>query len=272
MKRSEAARAWAYSLLDALDDLYENGDQPVIPDADAGGARRTRSGSAKAAAAPAKKARPRPARDGDEDDDLDDEDDDERPRSPLSPEAARVVKRRRRFALGGGLLALIAAALVVFVWSPWGDDEKKASASEEQAQARIVKRVVLQPLDRSDRESAGLAVIGEQDGKLSLIVTAQLPRNKETEAYEVWLYNSKTDAVSLGAQQTDQAGIYQGAGPLPADYEKYKYFDISREKIDRKAAHSGTSILRGEIASASTEQSGGAGPTGTDTEPQVVTP
>lgn len=272
MKRSEAARAWAYSLLDALDDLYgENGDRPVIPDGDAGGARRARTASTKAAAAPARKARPRPARDEDEDDDEAD-DDDERRRSPLSPEAARVVKRRRLFALGGGLLALIAAALVVFVWSPWSDDEKKASASEEQAQARIVKRVVLQPLDRSDRESAGLAVIGEQDGKLSLIVTAQLPRNKETEAYEVWLYNSKTDAVSLGAQQTDQAGIYQGAGPLPADYEKYKYFDISREKIDRKAAHSGTSILRGEIASASTEQSGGAGPTGTDTEPQVVTP
>lgn len=270
MKRSEAARAWAYSLLDALDDLYDNGDRPVIPDGDAGAARRPRSASTRAvAAAPAKKAR-RPAGHGD-DEDLDEEDEEPR-RSPLSPEAARVVKRRRLFALGGGLAALIAAALVVFVWSPWSDDEKKASASEEQAQARIVKRVVLQPLDRSDRESAGLAVIGEQDGKLSLIVTAQLPRNKRTEAYEVWLYNSKTEAVSLGAQQTDQAGIYQGAGPLPADYEKYKYFDISREKIDRQAAHSGSSVLRGEIASASTEQSGGAGPTGTDTEPQVVAP
>ena len=69
--------------------------------------------------------------------------------------------------------------------------------------------------------------------------------------------------MSLGAQQTDQAGIYQGAGPLPADYEKYKYFDISREKIDRKAAHSGTSILRGEIAVRPAPSSPAApGPTG----------
>lgn len=273
MKRSEAARAWAYSLLDALDDLYENGDQPVIPDADAGG-RRARSGGRQAAPATAaaktasKKERPKRERVDD-----DEEDEDDRPRAGLSPEAGRIVRRRRIIAAGAGLLALVATLLIVFVWSPWSDDgDKKKSSSSQQASARIVKRVVLQPTDKADRTSAGIAVIGEQGGKLSLIVTAQLPKNKRTEAYEVWLYNNKKDAVSLGAQQTDSSGIYQGAGPLPNDYEKYKYFDISREKIDRDAAHSGISVLRGEIAAASTEQSGGAGPTGTDTQPQVVTP
>jgi hypothetical protein len=271
MKRSEAARAWAYSLLDALDDLYENGDQPVIPDADAGGRRRSSGRQAAPATAAAKSGAKKPKRERVDEDE--DEEDDDRPRSALSPEAGRVVRRRRIIAAAAGVLALIATLLVVFVWSPWSDDgKKKKTSSSQQASARIVKRVVLQPTDKSDRTSAGIAVIGEQGGKLSLIVTAQLPKNKKTEAYEVWLYNNKKDAVSLGAQQTDASGIYQGAGPLPNDYEKYKYFDISREKIDRNPAHSGISVLRGEIAAASTEQSGGAGPTGTDTQPQVVTP
>src|SRR6266536_4762943 len=36
-KRSEAARAWAYSLLDSLGHLYPNGNLPAIPDADGTG-------------------------------------------------------------------------------------------------------------------------------------------------------------------------------------------------------------------------------------------
>ena len=51
----------------------------------------------------------------------------------------------------------------------------------------------------------------------------------------------------MGAQLTDQQGNYQGAGQLPDDYEKYRFLDISREKVDQNAAHSGDSVLRGRL-------------------------
>ena len=43
------------------------------------------------------------------------------------------------------------------------------------------------------------------------------------------------------------AGSYQGAGPLPSDYERYKFVDVSQEPIDRNPAHSGQSVLRGQL-------------------------
>src|SRR5438270_51570 len=43
LKRSEPARIWAYSLLDALDDFYEGGDRPEIPVGEAGARSRPRS-------------------------------------------------------------------------------------------------------------------------------------------------------------------------------------------------------------------------------------
>ena len=59
-------------------------------------------------------------------------------------------------------------------------------------------------------------MVAERDGKKQLIVQAELPANKNREAYEVWLYNDQDDALSLGAQVTDRQGSFQGAGPLPA--------------------------------------------------------
>src|SRR5947208_15376788 len=43
LRRSEPARIWAYSLLDALDDFYADSDRPEIPVGEAGGRARTRT-------------------------------------------------------------------------------------------------------------------------------------------------------------------------------------------------------------------------------------
>src|SRR4051794_5735205 len=48
LKRSEPARIWTYSLLDALDDFYADGDRPEIPVGEAGGRTRTRERAATA--------------------------------------------------------------------------------------------------------------------------------------------------------------------------------------------------------------------------------
>jgi len=87
----------------------------------------------------------------------------------------------------------------------------------------------------------------ERSGQRQLIVQAQLTPSKNREAYEVWLYNSPTDAKSLGAQVTDQNGTFQGAGPLPANFARYKFIDVSVEKVDQNRKHSAKSVLRGQL-------------------------
>jgi hypothetical protein len=72
-------------------------------------------------------------------------------------------------------------------------------------------------------------------------------RRRQREAYEVWLYNSPSEAKSLGAQVTDSQGSYQGAGPLPEDFENYRFIDVSREPINDDGKHSGESVLRGRF-------------------------
>jgi hypothetical protein len=95
------------------------------------------------------------------------------------------------------------------------------------------------------RDGQGVAVIAERGGENQLLVQARgLEPSGRRAAYEVWLYNSRRDAVSLGGQVPDQSGSLNGAGPLPPNFRSYRDIDISREKIDRNAEHSGDSVLR----------------------------
>src|SRR3954452_5918790 len=79
LKRSEPARIWAYSLLDALADFYQEGSRPDIPAGEAGARPRTRGAASNGDTA----GSPLAARRG--------------PRSsgPLSAEAQSALKRRR---------------------------------------------------------------------------------------------------------------------------------------------------------------------------------
>jgi Anti-sigma-K factor rskA/Sigma-70, region 4 len=230
LRRSEASRAWARSLLDSLDDLYEGEERPSIPEGDRSSARAER------------KPRRERARHSDDQDEKE-----ERPREPLSPDARAAVRRRRL--IGGLAAALLLVALIVLVW-PVGvltkDDEEPARRASSN-QPKLVGQTVLRPTD-GNKQGGGVAVVAERGNQRQLIVQAQLPPSARRTAYEVWLYNSDGNAQSIGAQVTDKQGRYQGAGPLPADFDKFKYIDISREPIDRNAKHSGQSILRGATA------------------------
>jgi len=225
LKRSEAARLWALSLLDSLDHLYQGGELPVIPEGEAAPAARGRT------------REPRPAREP-------------RPTRPLSADAEAVVRRRRM--ISGGA----AAVIVVFGLLIWpiglvtgGDDEDDGGDSgSEQAdgQQRVLGQLLLRP--RGGEEGVGIAIVTENGDERTLVVQARgLEPTKQGEAYEVWLYNDKDDARSMGAQLTDQEGNYQGAGQLPDDYEDFTFLDLSREKVDQNAEHSGNSVLRGRL-------------------------
>ncbi|NLT06381.1 MAG: anti-sigma factor, partial [Solirubrobacterales bacterium] len=144
--------------------------------------------------------------------------------------------------------------LILFVWPVGllgGDDDGGDSAAggngQGGQQTRLVGQVVLEPR-REGSDDAGLALVTRTGDQFELALEARLTPTKRNQAYEVWLYNSRQDAVSLGAQVTDDQGAFAGRAALPDDWKSYEFVDISRERVDRNAAHSGTSVLRGEIA------------------------
>jgi hypothetical protein len=209
LRRSEAARSWTRSLLDSLEGLYPNGSMPAIPEGERG--RRA------AAAKPAGLAAP----------------------------ADADVKRRRLLAAAGALGALILLAVLVWpVGVLTGGDEDPEPATDQAAAGNESQN----SSQSATGAAAGIAIVVEENGKKQLLVqAARLDPSKEREAYEVWLYNSQGDAKTLGGQVTDQQGNYQAVGPLPADFENYRFIDISREPLDQQRGHSGASVLRGRM-------------------------
>src|SRR4051794_33250834 len=98
LRRSEPARIWSYSLLDALDDFYGEGDRPEIPVGESGGKPRSRAAAATNGEAPTESPLAPPRR----------------PRAAgetLSPAARAALRRRRIIA---GLVGALVLALVVF--------------------------------------------------------------------------------------------------------------------------------------------------------------
>jgi hypothetical protein len=214
LRRSEAARSWARSLLDSLEQFYENGSVPAIPEGERG---------RRAAAVP----------------------------------AAREPRDRSSFGAGffgslGAMTGVIAAGialLVLFAVLIWpigvltgNDDEKSAAASKPSTTTAAQSA--------NSGKPAGIAIVVERNGKKQLLVqAARLAPSGQSEGYYVWLYNSPSDAKSLGGQVTDQKGNYQAIGSLPADFQNYKYIDVSRQRIAKNATvkHSGDSVLRGAM-------------------------
>lgn len=99
-------------------------------------------------------------------------------------------------------------------------------------------------------EGQGRAFIAEQGGQRAVVVQSRGVQNVERgELLEVWFYNSRTDAKSVGAQRV-QGGTFQGLGQLPPDWQRYRFIDVSRERADRRPGHSGDSVLRGPVEAA----------------------
>jgi hypothetical protein len=266
LKRSESGRMWVLSLLDSLEHMYEKGSVPDVPEAGAADDRPSRAERERPARERAARDRKRPERErvplrGEKDRDRPRRDEPRRGAGePLTPEAERAVRNRRIAALVAGVL-IIGAAIAVIV-SVAGDSKvRKAGAPT----TKVIGQLLLNPVQKGS-QNQGIAVVAQRGRDRSLIVQAKLKPTGKNEAYEVWLFNSPRDAVSLGAQVTDQNGNYQGAGRLPAPLNKYRYIDVSLEKLDRNPAHSGISVLRGDIANMQAPQAAqqqGAGGQGT---------
>ncbi|GAC1318121.1 MAG: hypothetical protein NVSMB25_07060 [Thermoleophilaceae bacterium] len=245
LKNSEPARTWALSLLDSLDALYGNGARPQIPSGDGSATppRRMRDQRGRDDQAPAVA----PAA-GEHQRGAVDETAEPQPERRLSPAASDALRRRRLVSALGGIVALAAIVAGVLALTGSFDSKSKKPAAGRTPPARIVGTIALNPVGAANAGLQGVAVIAERGGQRQIVVQAKLKTTPQNYAYEVWLYNSPTDVYPLGAQQTNQQGIFSGAGPLPANFARFKSVDVSLEKIARSTAHSGPSVLRGDFA------------------------
>ena len=255
LRRSEAGRAWTASLLDSLAHMYD-GTPPEIPEAEeAPPPRRRREGERAPRERERVRERPRvrePLRRREAEVEA-------APRPALSPEALSAVRRRRVGAALIGIAAIVGIVIGIIAITS-GGSKKNSKQTGVPRQTRIVGELLLRPVNGSNKNNQGVAIVAQRAAERDLIVQAKLPPTKQGQAYEVWLYNSKTDAVPVGAQVTDQSGNYQGAGKLPADLSKFQAIDVSLQQIPdqacqknpaclkRVSAHSGNSVLRGLVA------------------------
>jgi Anti-sigma-K factor rskA/Sigma-70, region 4 len=214
LRRSEAARAWASSLLDALEQLYPNGDLPAIP----AGERRRERGSIRRTAASA----------------------------PAAPTAEETINRRRVLA-AAGVVALILVGLLVWPVGLLtdGDDEEGRASSDRGSEPRQSEG---RP-GAVNAQTQGQAIIAKQGGKTQLVVTATgLKPSTDQTAYQVWLYNSPEDRRSLGATVTDQQGNLQSGTQLPSGYRRYRFIDVTSVSVQgsgQQSFRTGPSVLRG---------------------------
>src|SRR4051812_20623399 len=291
LKQSEPARAWALSLLDSLDPLYENGAAPSVPEP---------VGAQAIEAAPAatvedrlctrerERVRKEPVREEEAVEEKAAEPEAAKPERKLSPEAESALKRRRILGAVPGLALLAGIVVAVLAIAGFFSSDKKSSSGSPasptasstttpsgssttagQSPVQVVGGIALTPLGKNNK-SQGVAYIVQQGGQRYVVIQAKvppLPNSQKAAAYEVWLYNSNTDARSLGAQYTNPQGVLQGRAPLPADVGKFKSIDISRELFDKNAGHSNNSVLRGDFSSVKPVQQ----PGGTSTTPGATT-
>jgi hypothetical protein len=218
LRRSEAARSWARSLLDALEQLYPNGGVPAIPDGERG-----RRGAAAPAGGAASGAL-------------------------FSPGAAAIG--RRRLLAAAGVLALI--LVVVLVWPigvlTGGDDEEPSEASAgSQSQPQQGQGGDGAPIPTGTQ---GQAIIARQEGATQVLVNATgLEPSTRNTAYQVYLANSEQDRRSLGATVTDQQGTLQAGAQLPRNFEDYEFIDLGSVTVQGRGQNQrfeeGPIVLRG---------------------------
>jgi hypothetical protein len=87
-----------------------------------------------------------------------------------------------------------------------------------------------------------IGVTGPAAAPRLVISAAGLPA-AGTDHYEVWLYNSVIDSRALASLGTSGGSV---TVPLPADYRRYHWIDISRQPAG-STVHSGLSVLRAAV-------------------------
>jgi hypothetical protein len=97
--------------------------------------------------------------------------------------------------------------------------------------ATPILQINLQPASAGSKAAGIAEVLQEGSQREIAIVGSGVPANTKHNSYEVWLYNSPSDADSLGFVNPGVGanGKLSAAGPLPADASNYKQLIVTTE-------------------------------------------
>jgi anti-sigma-K factor RskA len=151
------------------------------------------------------------------------------PRSGSEPGSPRRWRVRPVLALAS-LLVVAALGFGLGALLTGGDSSRPAPA------------IVLRPLVPTNGEEATVAMPAPGE----MLFTAEgLPALESGQFYEIWLMSSESRLVPVASFRVGADGHAQVRVPLPADPASYRYFDVSRQRVDEGTAHSADSVLRG---------------------------
>ena len=121
-------------------------------------------------------------------------------------------------------------------------------ALTQRSSPTVLAAVQLGPLPEWSGSSGDARIERAGDGQRDVLVTLQASAPASKAAYrEVWLLSADlTKLVSIGVLSGDEGSFVLPEG---IDLRDYPIVDISEEVLDGDPAHSGNSIVRGEIES-----------------------
>lgn len=166
----------------------------------------------------------------------------------LAAPRERAPRRRRRLALAlagprawglatAASIVLLAIGVAIGVGVSGGDDGSPAADGPT---------VVLAPLGSSPAPARAEARMTGPD-RMELTV-GDLPPSPAGTYYEAWLLNDADDLVPVASFRVDTSGTAVVAVPLPASADRYRYLDISLQRLDAGTEHSSQSVLRGALS------------------------
>ncbi len=125
-----------------------------------------------------------------------------------------------------------------------------SAAASAYPNAKVLAQINLTPATAGSKAVGIAAVLQEGTTKELAIDGQHVPANTSAPrtAYEVWLYNSPSDAVSLGFVNpgVTSNGRLSAAGPLPANASRYKELIVTTETTAQPKAP-GPILLQGPV-------------------------
>jgi hypothetical protein len=157
----------------------------------------------------------------------------------MLPRRDRSTRATRAAVAGIALFgAVLGLAVTAFVLSR--DDEGTANGRDAATPGAAPQAAVrLLPLAQAGGATGTASLTGRGRGALLRLDVSGLPPREE--AYEIWLFNSVSDAEPVARVVR---GRFELEARLPADPADYRFLDISREPFDGNPNHSGESLLR----------------------------
>ncbi len=155
------------------------------------------------------------------------------------PQAASEQPRRWVWRLRPALaLAASAALLGVGVGAGW------LLAGNGDGPAGPARTVAFEPVtDAAGRATGSARLVGSGGGEAEIKISGLKP-SRAGEYYELWLLNAPNDLISIGSFRVSDSGSADVGVPLPVDPASFQFLDISVERDDGDASHSGDSVLR----------------------------